>query len=104
MNYQEINLKLKVENALLTARCEQYAQAYEFLQDQIIQMRRQIFGKRSERYIDPENKQLSLFDSNSFANIDNTQAIEEVTTKVTAHTRIKNKKKSKDLPKMPIKS
>lgn len=97
MNYQEINT-LKAENALLTARCEQYAQAYEYLQEQLIQLRRQIFGKRSERYIDPENTQLSLFDSDDTFTVIDTQNIEEVTTKVTAHTRIKNKK-SKDLPK-----
>lgn len=98
MNYQEIITQKDAEITLLTARCAQYADAYEFLQ---VQMRRQIFGKRSERYIDPENKQPSLFDEEAFANVvtslDN-QQVEEITTKVTTHTRIKNKK-SKDLPK-----
>ena len=55
------NQALKDELALSQARCEQYAQAYDSLKNQIIESRRYRFGKRSERYIDSENPQLSLF-------------------------------------------
>ena len=44
------NQTLKAALALLQARCEQYAQAYDSLKNQIIEMRRHRFGKRSERY------------------------------------------------------
>ena len=43
-------------------RCEQYAQAYDSLLAQIRELQRHRFGKKSERYIDPENPQMSLFD------------------------------------------
>ena len=58
------NHALKAELALFQARCEQYAQAYDSLKAQIIELRRHRFGKRSERYIDPENPQLSLLEDN----------------------------------------
>ena len=37
---------LKAENALLNARCKQYEEAYEYLKEQMLEMKRQIFGKR----------------------------------------------------------
>lgn len=46
------NQTLKAELALFQVRCEQYAQAYDSLKAQIIELRRHRFGKRSERYID----------------------------------------------------
>ncbi|MCW8398353.1 transposase [Legionella sp. PATHC038] len=39
-------------------------EAYDSLKAQIMELRRHRFGKRSERYIDPENPQLSLFENN----------------------------------------
>lgn len=96
----EQNQQLSAEVTLLTARCEQYHQAYEYLQEQILNLRRQMFGKKSERFIDPENKQQSLFDANElFANADLEQA-ENIVTQVTTHTR-KNKSKTSndDLPR-----
>ncbi len=55
------NQTLLADNALLNARCKQYAEAYEYLKEQMLDLKRQMFGKRSERYVeDPENKQLSL--------------------------------------------
>lgn len=94
------NQQLSAEVALLTARCEQYAQAYEYLQEQILNLRRQMFGSKSERFIDPENKQQSLFDSNDvFANADMEQA-ENTVTEVSTHTRKKKSKTSnEDLPR-----
>lgn len=82
MNYTEEiskltqqNQKLIAEVGLLTARCDQYSHAYTYLQEQILNLRRQMFGKKSERFIDPENKQQSLFDGSAvFANADMEQA------------------------------
>ena len=64
-------------------------------------MRRHRFGKRSERYIDPENPQLSLFpDENEiFAQADALGEQAEKTTTVAAHTRKKKTKSEKDLPR-----
>ena len=54
---------LEAEVSLYKARCEQYAEAYDYLKEQILELRRQRFGKKSERYLpDPENPQLSLLD------------------------------------------
>jgi hypothetical protein len=46
-------------DALLNARCKQYAEAYEYLKEQMLDLKRQMFVKRSERYVeDPENKHI----------------------------------------------
>lgn len=97
---KEIEL-LKAEVALLTARCEQYSQAYEYLQEQLLQLKRKVFGKSSERYLDPDNKQPSLLDeSNTFANADvNSDQVAEVISQVAAHTRKQKAKVDKELPR-----
>ena len=41
-------------------RCEQYSQAYDSLKHQLKELLRNRFGKKSERFIDPEHPQLSL--------------------------------------------
>ena len=94
---------LKAENLLFKSRCEQYAEAYEYLHEQIIEMRRQRFGARSERHIDdPENPQLSLFNDVSAifaaADVAGEQAAKEITL-VAAHSRKKNAKNKDDLPR-----
>lgn len=98
---QQENQALKAEVALLQARCEQYAQAYDLLKNQIIEMRRHRFGKRSERYIDPENPQLLLFpdENETFARADAAGEQIEETTPVAAHIRKKKTKTEKDLPR-----
>jgi len=95
------NQALKAEISLLQARCEQYAQAYDSLKNQIIEMRRHRFGKRSERYIDPENPQLSLFpeDNEIFAQAEASGEQTEEITPVAAHIRKKKTKTEKDLPR-----
>lgn len=95
------NQTLKTELSLLQARCEQYAQAYDSLKNQIIEMRRHRFGKRSERYIDPENPQLSLFadENGTFAQADAAGEQTEETTPVAAHTRKKKTTAEKELPR-----
>ena len=95
---------LEADNLLLNSRCEQYAEAYEYLKDQIIELRRQRFGQRSERYLgDPENPQLSLLDDIhvKFAEADaaGDQNSSAGVTTVAAHTRKKNPKTTDILPR-----
>ena len=90
---------LKAELALSQARCEQYAQAYDSLKDQIIELRRHRFGKRSERYIDPEHPQLSLFEDNdqTFSQAETEgESLSEEMTQIAAHKRKKNQKQKKN--------
>ena len=47
---------------LYRQRCEQYAQAYDSLLAQVQELKRYRFGKKSERFIDPEDPQVNLFD------------------------------------------
>jgi len=62
-----VNNSLVEENTLLNARCNEYEQAYEYLKEQLLNLKRQIFGKRSERFIDLE-AQPSLFDKEALWN------------------------------------
>lgn len=82
-------------------RCDQYMQAYDSLQHQVKELLRNRFGKKSERFIDPENPQRSLFgDDEMFANADAAGDLiteEEIT--VPAHQRKKKSKSSKELPR-----
>jgi transposase len=58
---QEIKIQaLEAANALLEKRLEQYSQAYDQMHDQLKELIRNRFGKKSERYIDPEHPQMSL--------------------------------------------
>lgn len=99
-NFRTEVQSLKDENSLLMKRCEQYAQAYESLCEQIRAMQRHRFGKKSERYLDPESTQLSLFGDNPdlFANADAAgQQITEESLQIPAHTRKKKQKNQKEL-------
>ena len=95
------NQALKAELALFQARCEQYSQAYDSLKEQISELQRHRFGKRSERYIDPENPQQSLFENNHeiFSQADTSDEQTEDATHIAAHTRKKKKKTEKELPR-----
>jgi transposase len=96
------NQALKAELILFKKRCLQYSQAYDSLKDQIIEMQRHRFGKRSERYINPEHPQLDLFQDNVaiFSNAETTgEQLAEETVDVAAHSRKKNKKPQKELPR-----
>lgn len=90
-----------MELALSQTRCEHYAEAYDSLKEQIMELRRHRFGTRSERYIDPENPQLSLFENNQniFSHAEAAGEQTKETTQVAAHTRKKNKKAQKELPR-----
>lgn len=97
---EHANQALTAEVTLLNARCKQYAEAYEYLKEQILELRRQRFGKKSERYVDPENNQLSLLSDigADFAAAD-TEKLVDVTTQVSSHTRNKKSKTEKELPR-----
>ncbi len=111
MNHSEYTAQLTrkiealgAELSLYKARCEQYAQAHEFLLEQIRELRRQRFGKKSERYlVDPENPQLSLLDDMYINIVNEETTVEEVSpadiTNVAAHTRKKNPKTTDALPR-----
>ncbi len=97
---EEKNISLQGELALYKNRCEQYAKAYDSLQHQINELRRYQFGKKSERFIDPEHPQLSLLENNAAifaaAETKGNEASDEI--QVASHTR-KKKEKNKDLPR-----
>ncbi len=63
--YEEKIHDLEAELNTYRKRCEQYAQAYQILQHQINELRRHRFGKKPERFIDPEHPQLSLLQDNT---------------------------------------
>lgn len=46
-------------------RCEQYVQAYDSLKNQLSELLRHRFGKKSERFMDPENHQLDFLRDNA---------------------------------------
>lgn len=98
---EEKNNSLQSELTLYQKRCEQYAQAYDSLQHQINELRRYRFGKKSERFIDPENPQLSLLADNAaiFASAEakGDAACDEI--QIASHTRKKKGKSNKDLPR-----
>lgn len=84
-------------------RCEQYAKAYEQLQNQVKDLLRHRFGTKSERFIDDEkNPQQSLFDNPIENNILNREDEKFIDNKITVaeHQRFKTKKSlNKDLPR-----
>jgi len=94
------NVSLQSELTLYQKRCEQYAQAYEYLQHQINELRRYRFGTKSERFIDPEHPQISLFqDENTFAAAEAQGNAINDEIKVAAHSRKKKKPSNKELPR-----
>lgn len=85
---------------LLEKRCEQYAQAYDCLLAQIKELQRYRFGKKSERYIDPEHPQLSLLDEhmNKFSEADAAGESIVCDINVSSHVRKKKNKTEKNIP------
>jgi transposase len=94
--------QLEADNANLQKRCEQFSQAYDQMHHQLKELIRNRFGKKSERYLDPENLQLSLFKENNaniFALSDAAgAAITQDEIEIPAHKRKKNKNTEKELP------
>ena len=97
------NLNDQAELSLYQQRCEQYAQAYESLQHQVKELLRNRFGQKSERYIDPENPQASLFENHAalFAAAEASgEALQAPETRVVAtHDRQKQSKPTQELPR-----
>lgn len=98
INLKEINLALQEKLNTLEKRCEQYAQAYEQLQHQVTELLRNRFGKKSERFIDPEHPQLGLLTDSSKLFADAEADGESIDIPVSAHSRKKIKKSEKELP------
>lgn len=93
------NQNLKAELNNFQQRCVQYAQAYDQLQQQVKELLRQRFGKKSERFIDPENPQQNLFDDNSkFSIADQSGEMIENEINIASHSRKQKKKSDKELP------
>ncbi len=90
---------LKAELTTFQKRCEQYAQAYDALQHQIEALQRYRFGKKSERFIDPEQPQLSFFEADKkLAVMDAAEIVPEDEINRTAHSCKKKQKKEKIIP------
>lgn len=92
-------LEAKLNNSEL--RCEQYSQAYDSLQHQLKELLRNRFGKKSERFIDPEHPQASLFEDNAsvFAAAEAAGEIIADEVKISAYSRKKKNKSEKELPR-----
>ncbi len=99
-HYEHIIATLQAQLSLIEKRCEHYSHAYDSLQHQLHELLRHRFGKKSERYIDPESPQLNLFENNA-ALFSTQDAIENVDEKITipTHTRTKKKNNTKELPR-----
>ncbi len=91
---------LKAELNSYQKRCEQYAEAYDSLQQQLKELLRYRFGKKSERFIDdPENPQKSFFvDQAKFTAQDSAGNTTEDGIEIAAHSRKKKQKIEKELP------
>jgi len=90
-------LEAKLNNSEL--RCEQYSQAYDSLQHQLKELLRNRFGKKSERFIDPEHPQASLFEDNAsvFAAAEAAGQTIADEVKISAYSRKKKNKSEKEL-------
>lgn len=82
--------------AIALARCDQYSQAYESLLHQLNELKRYRFGKKSERFIDPDSPQLSLLDSHHQSALSGQSVpVLAESENITKMTGIKKKKTSK---------
>jgi transposase len=87
----------------LSERLKQRDEAYDFLYQQIQELKRKVFGSQSERYIDdPESKQLSLLDDNDYFAESEAKGNIEVDIEVPAHSRKKKSILTKDLPRQVV--
>jgi transposase len=73
-------------------------QAYDQMHHQLKELIRNRFGKKSERYIDPEHPQQSLFSEGDKFSVGDAEGNKIEDTEVTAHTRKKKNKTEKDIP------
>lgn len=87
---------LEQKNTLYQAQLEQAKQAYEQLHFAYQQLLRQRFGQKSERHIDSESRQLSLFEDDAFNQDkqDEPQDVDEQFITIEKHQRCKKTKVS----------
>lgn len=106
-NYQKLNelmtAQLLAKDEIIEAQklsIEQLEEAYDFLKSQIEVLKRMVFGSKSERFIDPQSKQASLFDEVTLPSpvADET----EVITEVASHHRKKKVRTDKVLPRRKV--
>ena len=99
-NQNEEIQALKAELTTSQKRCEQYMQAYDQLQHQLKELLRNRFGKKSERFIDPENPQTCLFGGNNRFSIEDMagEKILENEIQIPAHSRKKKNTIEKNFP------
>ena len=88
-------LTIQVDN--LKKQTEEYRQAYDRLQHQLKDLLRNRFGSTSERFIDPENPQVDLFNAKDLPLPEACE--EDEATTVPAHKR--RKKSKRDTSKYP---
>jgi transposase len=93
-----------LKSALTTyqRRCEQYSAAYDSLKNQLSELLRHRFGKKSERFIDPENRQLDFFRDNAaiFAQAEASgETIPDEEVSMPTRSRKKKKQSAKELPR-----
>jgi transposase len=101
-NQEERIKALESQIVFYQKRCDEYAFAYDQLQHQLRELLRHRFGKKSERFIDPEHPQFSLFDNkeNRFEIAESKgQAIPEEDITIARHSRKKHKKSTIELPR-----
>jgi transposase len=104
---QELIKQLTAQNLTLEALVKNLEilnkllnESHEFQQSQIEALQRMVFGSKSERFIDPENKQASLFDENNLHPTDTAGAqISDADIQIAAHSRKKKTKQTKELPR-----
>jgi transposase len=83
-------------------RCDHYAQAYDALKNQLIELLRNRFGKKSERFIDPEKRQLDFFSDyiGRFAAAEAAgETIAEEEIQLPAKPKAKKNKPTRELPR-----
>ena len=99
-NYENKINALTADLTTYQKRCEQYALAYDQLQHQLKELLRNRFGKKSERFIDPEHPQLSFLQDNAHLFTEEEAKGDAIGNEiqVASHTR-KKKKSEKELPR-----
>lgn len=98
-NQQDEIQALKAALSTAEKRCEQYMRAYDQMHQQLQDLIRNRFGKKSERFIDPEHPQKSLFcEDEKFNLADNNGNQIEDSPLIASHARKKKIKNKKDIP------
>src|SRR3990167_9847211 len=95
-NYENKINALTADLTTYQKRCEQYSLAYDQLQHQLKELLRNRFGKKSERYIDPEHPQLDLLQDNANLFAEEEAKGEAINDEIQIASHTRKKKNSKD--------